>query len=116
MIKRGVKALNISSVTRFAIAVFIGCLSACAWVELSEEGESVQVMTEAPVSCERLGQTKSMIKSEIASIDRNREKVAKELQTLARNTAAGMGGDIIVPETEISGAGEQSFGVYRCGR
>ena len=96
------------------IAIFCGCLSACTWVELTEQGESVRVMKAAPGSCERLGQTSSMTKSDIASIDRKREKVATELETLARNAAARMGGDTVVAESEISETGEQSFGIYRC--
>ena len=90
-------------------------LGACTWVELTEEGKAVAIMKEAPKSCKRLGQTSSQIKSDIASIDRNREKVATELQTLARNSAASMGGDLIVPESEVSESGQQSFGIYLCG-
>jgi hypothetical protein len=56
-----------------------------------------------------------MTKSDVAYIDRNREKVATELETLARNAAASMGGDTVVPETVVSEQGEQSFGIYRCG-
>ena len=107
--------MNLSSVTYLTIALTIGCLSACTWVKLTEEGKTVQVMAQASGSCQRLGQTNSITKSDIASINRNREKVATELETLARNAAARMGGDIVVPETEISETGEQSFGIYRCG-
>jgi len=96
------------------LALFAGAMSACTWVELTEQGKGVKVMSEAPSECKKLGATRSMTKSDIASIDRNREKVATELETLARNAAASMGGDTIVPETEISEQGEQSFGIYDC--
>ena len=108
--------MNLHSVAQLLIAVSIGCLGACTWVELTPAGESVIAMTAAPESCKRLGQTSSMTKNDIATIDRNREKVATELETLARNAAAKMGGDAIVPESEISETGEQTFGIYRCGR
>ena len=95
-------------------AILLITMSACTWVKLSEEAEAVNVATAAPAGCKKLGSTRSMTKNDIASIDRKREKVGTELETLARNAAAKMGGDTVVPETEISDAGEQSFGVYRC--
>jgi hypothetical protein len=72
-------------------------------------------MATAPARCEKLGSTRSLTKSDIASIDRNRKKVAGELETLARNAAAAMGGDAIAAESEVSDRGEQTFGIYRCG-
>ena len=67
-------------------------------------------VTDAAESCFGLA-----MRSDIATIDRNREKVGKELETLARNSAAKMGGDVIVPESEISETGEQTFGIFDCG-
>jgi len=89
--------------------------SACTWIELTEGGTGVSVMQSAPADCKRLGQTASMTKSDIASIDRNRDKVALELQTLARNAAANMGGNVVVAQGEISENGEQTFVIYKCG-
>ena len=106
--------MNTAFTRIFAIAL-AAALSACTWVELTEEGEAVAVMAKAPASCKRLGYTSSMTKGDIATIDRNREKVGKELETLARNSAAKMGGDVIVPESEISETGEQTFGIFDCG-
>ena len=42
-------------------------------------------------------------------------KVAGELATLARNSAAQLGGDTVVATSEITD-GSQTFAVYRCGR
>jgi hypothetical protein len=89
-------------------------LSACTWVKLTPEGESVEVMASADAACEKVGSTKSIGKSEVASIDRNEEKVAKELETLARNHAAGMGGNAIVPAGPVSAEGERTYTVYKC--
>lgn len=99
----------------FAIAAVIATLQACTWVKLTEQGETVTVVSKVPDSCERLGSTSSQTKADIASIGRNDKKIGTELQTLARNSAARMGGDTVVAETEISETGEQAFGVYRCG-
>ena len=93
----------------------ITLLSACTWVELTEQGEAVTVVSAVPDTCKRLGQTSSTTKADIASIGRSDKKVSTELTTLARNAAANMGGDTIVPESEISETGEQRFGIYRCG-
>jgi hypothetical protein len=98
------------------LALVLLGLSACTWIELTEEAESVNVMATAPSGCERLGSTQSMTKSDIASIDRKREKIAIELETLARNAAARMGGDTIVPESDVSDHGEQEFGIFHCNK
>jgi hypothetical protein len=89
-------------------------LTACTWVKVDEEGQGVTVVSSAPESCRRLGTTTSITRAEIASIDRSSKKVATEMETLARNAAARMGGDTIVAESEVSKAGEQTFIVYRC--
>ncbi len=98
-----------------AICACLSLLSACTWVKLTEEGETVTVVTAVPSSCKRLGSTTSSTKADIASFDRKSKKVATELQTLARNSAAKMGGDTISAEGEVSENGEQTFGIYRCG-
>ncbi|WP_157976604.1 DUF4156 domain-containing protein [Parahaliea mediterranea] len=90
-------------------------LAACTWVDLSKEGKTVTVVSKVPTSCKRLGSTTSATRSSVASIDRNSEKVAAELSTLARNAAARMGADTISAESGINAKGEQVFGVYRCG-
>ena len=98
-----------------ALVLVIAGLQACAWVKLTEEGKTVTVVTKVPSSCTRLGATASQTRADVASISRNKEKIGGELQTLARNSAARMGGDTVVAESEISEKGEQTFGVYRCG-
>jgi len=96
-----------------AILVAIG-LQACTWVKVTSSGEKVRLLSAEEVgSCQELGITRNSLKDKIAGINRNKDKVKKELETLARNTAAGMGGDAIVPKTEIED-GNQIFTVYRC--
>jgi len=89
-------------------------LGACSWVDLSPGGEQVDVMNqEQAADCERVGQTTSQVLDRVGFVDRSPEKLAEELKTLARNEAAGMGGDAIVAATEITD-GRQRFTVYRC--
>ncbi|MBD3670338.1 MAG: DUF4156 domain-containing protein [Gammaproteobacteria bacterium] len=89
-------------------------IQACTWVKLTPEAEKVRVLSATEVeSCKTVGKTTVSLKADIAGIDRNQEKVKKELETLGRNHAADMGGDTIVPASEIKD-GKQSFDVYRC--
>lgn len=89
-------------------------LASCTWVDLTESGENVAVVAELAENCERLGSSDTVTQRDIGFIDRNGDKVRSELETLARNAAARMGGDTVIAETEISENGEQRFGVYRC--
>ena len=98
-------------------ALGLGALLAlgCTWVPVAPEGEAVRVAAASEVAgCERRGKTTSKVASRVSLFDRNEEKVAEELATLARNEAGGMGGDTVVAESPIED-GRQTFGVYSCG-
>lgn len=87
-------------------------LSSCVWVKLTPEGENVAVLTQSEVaSCERTGTTTVEVMDKVL-LERNPEKVERELRTLARNRAAGRG-DAIVAGSGIDD-GEQMFVIYRC--
>ncbi|MDH5257972.1 MAG: DUF4156 domain-containing protein [Gammaproteobacteria bacterium] len=89
-------------------------LSACSWVKLTPDGERVQVLSsDAVASCKKIGATTVSLKSSIAGVKRKQEKVAKELDTLARNSGAKMGGNTVVPISEMEN-GERSYAVYQC--
>ncbi|MFB3076437.1 MAG: DUF4156 domain-containing protein [Lysobacterales bacterium] len=89
-------------------------LAGCTWVKLTNEGEKVTVTSSVNSACKKLGSTTSIGRSELASIDRNEAKVATELETLARNHAAGMGGNTIVAQGPVTKEGQQTFSVYEC--
>lgn len=96
------------------VASAIILLPACSWVELTPQGQRVDVMTQQQAAdCKRLGQTTAEVLDKVGFVDRSEEKQEEELLTLARNEAAAMGGDAIVPATEITD-GRQRFTVYRC--
>jgi len=97
-----------------AIVVSAGCFAACTWVKTTPEGEAVRVAQASEVGdCVRKGQVDSSLKSRIGPFERKPSKVALELETLARNEAALMGGDTVVAETGVKD-GRQEFGVYLC--
>lgn len=93
-----------------------GCLilSSCTWVKVTSKGESVRLVqsVKAVASCKKLGNANTKVVDQII-FDRDAEKVAGELADLARNEAGLMGGDTIVPISEIVD-GRRSFGVYQC--
>jgi len=96
------------------LAILLASLQACTWVKPTEGGAGVVVSDGAGISnCVRKGSVESVLKSRVAGVDRNATKVAGELETLARNEAALMGGDTIVAESAPLD-GTQTFGVYRC--
>ncbi|TVO77922.1 DUF4156 domain-containing protein [Sedimenticola selenatireducens] len=89
-------------------------LTGCAWVKPTPEGEKVRVLDADEVtSCKELGTTNVSLIDKIAGINRNAEKVQKELETLARTSAAKIGGDTVVADSPVED-GQQRFIVYRC--
>jgi hypothetical protein len=91
-------------------------LGACgSWVQVTAAGRQVTVATPSEAAiCTRVGSTTANAISEIVFVERGSSKLQTELIDLARNEAADMGGNTIVPETPIA-EGRQTFGVYRCG-
>ena len=89
-------------------------ISACTWVKLTPGGEKVRVLDVGEVStCKELGNTTVSLLAKVAGINRSEEQVTKELSLLARNTAADMGGDTVVPISPVE-EGKRSYKVYKC--
>jgi len=89
--------------------------SGCAWVRLTPEGESVRVVSaDAVATCQRIGATHSKTSERAGIFARSPGKIDEEVEFLARNEAANMGGDAIVPQGPTSKDGRRSFDVYRC--
>jgi hypothetical protein len=89
-------------------------LLGCDWAPLTRSGEEVLVARPEQVQpCRRIGETSAKTKNMVAGVNRDPVTVSQELQNLARNAAAEMKGDTIVPIGE-PWWGEQRFTVYRC--
>ena len=103
-------------VLRFvAIAGTAVIAGGCTWVKLTGGGEGVHVGTTSEVArCNKLGATHAKTSTKAAFFTRSTKKVDQELEGLARNEAADMGGDTIVPQGPTSSEGRRSFDVYRC--
>ena len=92
--------------------VSVFALASCSWVKLTVEGENVAILSAAEVdNCTRIGTTTVEVLDR-PLLERNEDKVARELRTMARNRAADRG-DAIVPSTRVVD-GEQTFIIYRC--
>ena len=98
------------------IVCFIMVAGSCSWVKPTESGARVRVATAGEVEgCADAGTTHVSVMDKLGVVERNQAKVAGELATLARNSAAQLGGDTVVAITEIVD-GAQTFAVYQCGR
>jgi hypothetical protein len=96
------------------VGLALAIVAGCEWAPLTRAGEGVTVARPEHVqTCRRVGETTAKVKSEIAGVARSADTVSEELQNLARNAAAGMNGDTVVPVGQPVW-GEQRFTVHRC--
>lgn len=98
----------------FVAALVAAWLAGCTWVELTPEGEQVQVATaEGVKGCKQVGKTVVSLRDKVAGMARHPDQVQEELNTLARNSAVDLGGNRVVPLAPPAD-GRQTFAVYRC--
>jgi len=108
------KALSTPRLLRpAAIAVIALLLGGCVGMKLSAAGAQVAQAVPAEVTaCELVGKVTSSIPSK--TLNRlSPGKVREQLIVLARNEAAGLGGDTIAPAGPMF-EGQQEFNVFRC--
>jgi hypothetical protein len=95
-------------------ACVLATLAGCSMVELTPEGAGVRLASsEAVATCENLGKVTSSVIAKVAGIPRHPDAVQDNLNVTARNSAAKMGADTIVPASQVED-GKQTFNVYRC--
>lgn len=98
----------------FLAVMLVACAS---WVELTPSGEKTRVLSADEVtSCKKVGTTTAYLRQRVGIVKLNDKKVVHELETLARNSAANMGGDTIVAKGDPQDGKQvyQEFDVYRC--
>ena len=103
---------NVSGTTLVAaLALLVG---GCTFVKVEPAAEDVLVLGAERVShCERLGQTRVSVADKLGFINRRDKDVRADLEDLARNTAAEMGGDTVSLQGEIK-EGAATYGIYDC--
>lgn len=88
----------------------------CALVDLTDAGAGVRLASrEAVVTCTSLGKVTADVIAKVGFLPRHPDAVQDNLNVTARNSAADMGADTIVPASAIQD-GRQTFDVYRCAR
>ncbi len=100
---------------KIGISILItAAISGCTWVELKPEAQSIAVARSQDIaSCKQVSHVTANVMDGVAFLDRNEEKVAEELTTIARNEAVRLGGDTVVPSSSITD-GSQHFTIYQC--
>ncbi|MFL0799939.1 MAG: DUF4156 domain-containing protein [Agarilytica sp.] len=97
-----------------SVIILVTGLAACQWVKPTEGADQVSLVKRAHIlNCEKLGSTTSTVKEKVGIVKRKERKVVDELVTLAKNEAAGIGGDTIVANGTLQ-EGKQAFDIYRC--
>ena len=103
------------SVQFVAFVAFTTILSACTWVKPTISAENVRVAYDGNISgCRDAGAISVSVTDKIAFYHRSGLKVRDELETLARNQAAGIPADTI-KATDEPRDGAQNFEAYVCG-
>ena len=99
----------------FTVLVLSLFMVACTWVELNPKGEGVRVITASEAQgCKPVGKAHAQVLDTAAGFKRSAEKMALELETIARNTAAEIGGNAIMPTSPIQ-EGKRDYQVFLCG-
>jgi len=86
----------------------------CALVELTPAGAGVRLASpEAVATCTNLGRITADVIAKVGFLPRHPDAVQDNIDVTARNAAADMGADTVVPATNIVD-GKRTFDVYRC--
>lgn len=109
-------ATRMKTITIAALLASGAVLGACSWVNPTEGGNQVRVAYDGNVSgCRDAGSISVSVADKVAFYHRSDLTVRDELETLARNQAAGIPADTIKPTSEPKDGGQQ-FQAYVCGR
>lgn len=100
--------------TLTALALLLS-VTACTWVPMAPEAAQIRVIPAgaAPSGCEKRGEVSVSVKDSVAFYERNALRVRDELETLARNEAAGLQANTVQPLADPAD-GTQRFAAYQC--
>lgn len=100
---------------RFLLACLFVLPAACAWVSVDEAARDVLVLPAERLTadCESLGKVTVSVLDKVGVLERHDEEVVQDLNILARNHAATVGGDTAVPLAPAKN-GERRYEIFRC--
>jgi len=88
----------------------------CTVLGVTDEGAAIRLAKpDAVASCNKLGRVTASVLYRVGIIPRHPDAVQEEIEIVARNSSAQMGGDTMVPSSDIQD-GKQTFDVYLCAR
>jgi hypothetical protein len=98
-----------------SLCLLIGVLPvACTWVDLDEAAQDVILIdANQAATCKIVGSAASVSADKVGLLNRKDAKVAVEVLTLAKNSAAEMGGNAVSATDDLKD-GKQTFNVYLC--
>ena len=98
------------------VGVLCVSVAGCTWVALNPEADGIRVAPDAAsvADCQQVGGVRARTKASVGFFSRSTEKVALELETLAKNDAVELGANTILAEAPPSIDGVQHFKAYRC--
>jgi hypothetical protein len=104
---------NMNYLATAVLGIFL--FSGCTWVKPTPGGDQVRVASSPAevANCREIGKTTVSLLDKVSFYKRNQKKIEDELFILGQNSAAEMGGDTILPVSDIF-QGERRFAVYRC--
>ena len=86
----------------------------CTWVPLTDKGRDVRILQASQAAdCQKVGTVHCKTADRVVIFARSDRKMREELESLARNEAAELGGNGIVPIGTMKD-GRKSFDAYRC--
>ncbi len=96
------------------LLAFAGIMTACSFVSLNPQAQNVAVAANSNLAnnCKFWGNTNVSIWAK-ADTFQSQKSAESQLDTLARNEAATMGGNTVVAESAINN-GQRTYGVYNC--
>ncbi|MFT6387521.1 MAG: hypothetical protein ACJAUP_000892 [Cellvibrionaceae bacterium] len=96
--------------TSYTLAI----LSGCTWVNENTAGRNVTITAiDQVANCSQVGTISANVKHKLGFILRDRDKVTRELQILARNEAVALGADAIVADGAPND-GKQGYKAFSC--
>lgn len=102
--------------TLFSTTALVLALTACTWVQPTEESIAVRLFNDGetvPSTCQRTGTNTSSVRDSIGLFNRSPGKVEQELYTLARQAAFNAGANAVQASSRVEN-GTQTFTFYRC--